>query len=101
MFDLVHCHCRYSSVSACLCLHVCACLRVCVHVCVRVCVRVSVFVCVRVCVSVFQAPVRSPEQFRALGLSAPSGVLLAGPPGCGKTLLAKVHHYTKTIIPDS
>ncbi|XP_014846567.1 PREDICTED: nuclear valosin-containing protein-like [Poecilia mexicana] len=35
------------------------------------------------------APVRSPEQFRALGLSAPSGVLLAGPPGCGKTLLAK------------
>ncbi|XP_061140426.1 nuclear valosin-containing protein-like [Syngnathus typhle] len=35
------------------------------------------------------APVRSPEQFRALGLSAPSGLLLAGPPGCGKTLLAK------------
>uniref|UniRef100_A0A671VJE8 Nuclear VCP like n=1 Tax=Sparus aurata TaxID=8175 RepID=A0A671VJE8_SPAAU len=35
------------------------------------------------------APVHSPEQFRALGLSAPSGVLLAGPPGCGKTLLAK------------
>lgn len=35
------------------------------------------------------APVRSPEQFKALGLSAPAGVLLAGPPGCGKTLLAK------------
>ncbi|KAM3863406.1 nuclear valosin-containing protein-like [Diretmus argenteus] len=35
------------------------------------------------------APVRSPEQFEALGLSAPAGVLLAGPPGCGKTLLAK------------
>uniref|UniRef100_A0A673VW89 Nuclear VCP like n=1 Tax=Salmo trutta TaxID=8032 RepID=A0A673VW89_SALTR len=35
------------------------------------------------------APVRSPAQFKALGLSAPAGVLLAGPPGCGKTLLAK------------
>ncbi|XP_051945638.1 nuclear valosin-containing protein-like [Xyrauchen texanus] len=35
------------------------------------------------------APIHYPEHFRALGLNAPSGVMLAGPPGCGKTLLAK------------
>lgn len=35
------------------------------------------------------APVRHPEQFKALGLTTAQGVLLAGPPGCGKTLLAK------------
>ncbi|XP_059062843.1 nuclear valosin-containing protein-like [Achroia grisella] len=35
------------------------------------------------------APVKYPEQLKKLGLSASSGVLLCGPPGCGKTLLAK------------
>ncbi|KAH3747440.1 hypothetical protein DPMN_181867, partial [Dreissena polymorpha] len=35
------------------------------------------------------APVRHPEQFQSLGLTRAQGVLLAGPPGCGKTLLAK------------
>ncbi|KAL7733169.1 hypothetical protein ACLKA6_004686 [Drosophila palustris] len=35
------------------------------------------------------APVKYPEMLTRLGLEAPSGVLLCGPPGCGKTLLAK------------
>ncbi|EDO35705.1 predicted protein [Nematostella vectensis] len=35
------------------------------------------------------APVQHPEEFSALGLTHPPGILLAGPPGCGKTLLAK------------
>ena len=34
-------------------------------------------------------PIRSPELFRTVGIHAPAGVLLWGPPGCGKTLLAK------------
>ena len=34
-------------------------------------------------------PIRRPDLFNAVGIVAACGVLLWGPPGCGKTLLAK------------
>ncbi len=45
---------------------------------------------------IVELPLKYPELFDRLGIEAPKGVLLLGPPGCGKTLIARaVAHETE------
>jgi len=48
---------------------------------------------------IVELPLKYPELFDRLGIDAPKGVLLLGPPGCGKTLIARaVAHETEATF---
>jgi len=44
-----------------------------------------------------ETPLKHPELFEAVGINPPRGVLLHGPPGCGKTMIGQVLQLTMSL----
>ena len=43
-------------------------------------------------------PISHPERFEALGLPLPAGVLLYGPPGCGKVCYSRANGIIVSLV---